>query len=99
MRRVVDALKTTVDEASWPDYVNAATFANMRSRAAQLVPEADSDGVWSPVEGFFRSGGRRNCAALLTDTDLARYSERLARLVGPEAAPWISHTGSRSRHR
>lgn len=91
MRRVAAALAVPVDEATWPDLVQAATFDSMRGRAAQLVPEANLDGLWTSVEGFFASGGRRGWADLLTDADLAHYHWRLTGLAGPDAATWINH--------
>lgn len=91
MRRVADALEVTVDEEKWPELVRAATFDSMRSRAVQLVPEANIDGMWTSVEGFFKSGGRRKWAELLTDADLAHYHQRLTLLAGPDLAAWIHH--------
>jgi hypothetical protein len=90
MRRVAAALGIPVDEASWPDYRRAASLDAMRGRAAQLVPEAQHDGMWTSVEGFFKAGGRRNWADLLSAADLAHYEQRLAELAGPEAAAWAN---------
>ena len=89
MRRVAAALGVPVDEASWDEFVQAATLDAMRGRAADLVPEAHIDNWWGSVEGFFKAGGRRNWAELLSDADLAHYEQRLIALAGPAAASWI----------
>ena len=61
MRRLAGRLGVTVPDRTWPDLVEAATFAHMRSHAEQLVP--DPAGVLKDRAAFFRRGrsgsGRR----------------------------------------
>ncbi len=87
MRRVADALGITVDEARWPEFVEAATLGSMRHRAAQTAPDAHL-ALWLDAHRFFRSGGHRDWASLLTDADLAHFRDRLSDLTG-DAMPWI----------
>ena len=87
MRRVAEALDVAVDPRSWPTFVDAATLDSMRSRAQLTAPEAHL-GVWRSPERFFRTGGTRDWASLLTEEDLAHFDDRLRELTG-EAADWV----------
>jgi aryl sulfotransferase len=87
MRRVASALDVPVDEARWPTFVEAATLKSMRSRATGLAPDAHL-GLWQSDEGFFRSGGTRDWAALLTPPDLDHFDQRLRELAG-DAYDWV----------
>ncbi len=87
MRRVAGALGVAVDEERWPAFVQAATLDAMRSRAALTAPDANL-GIWRSPERFFRSGGKRDWASLLTDENLAHFDERLRALAGAAAA-WV----------
>ena len=87
MRRVAAALEVAVDEERWPAFVEAATLDSMRSRASLTAPEANL-GVWRSPGRFFRAGGTRDWASLLTDDDLAHFHARLKDLTG-DAAEWV----------
>jgi hypothetical protein len=86
MRRVADALGVAVDEQRWPDFVEAATLSSMRARAVDTAPNAHQ-GLWESPEKFFRSGGTRDWASLLTPAEIEHFEERIAELAG-DAAPW-----------
>ena len=80
MRRIADALGITVDDAAWASLVRAAEFDAMRSRADELVPEVHVPGVWHDNQEFFHTGTSGQWRTLLSDTDLARYQQRLDEL-------------------
>ena len=86
MRLVATALGVPIDEDRWPDFVEAAGLASMRSRAAHTVPEAHM-GLWASPERFFRSGGTRDWASLLDPADISHFEVRLRELAG-DAADW-----------
>lgn len=86
MRRVADALGVTVDERRWPEFVEGATLSAMRARARDTAPNADQ-GLWASPEQFFRSGGTRDWATLLTAADLKHFDQRIHDLAG-DAASW-----------
>ncbi len=88
MRAVAAALGVAVDEDRWPELVDAAGLASMRSRAAHTAPEAHLD-LWESAEQFFRSGGTRDWASLLTPDETSHFQERLDTLAG-EAAGWAT---------
>jgi len=86
MRRVAAALGVPIDDSRWPGFVEAAGLSSMRSRAAATAPEAHLD-AWVSPERFFRSGGTRDWASLLSPDDVAHFEERLRELAG-DAAAW-----------
>ena len=88
MRRVATALDVPVNENRWPAFVDAAGLTSMRSRAAITAPEADM-GLWSSPEQFFRSGGTRDWASLLTPDEIAHFERRLRELAG-DAVAWAA---------
>jgi hypothetical protein len=87
MRRVADALHVSVAEPRWPEFVHAATLDSMRDRAVDTAPDAHL-ALWRDPHTFFRSGGHRDWAPLLTDSDIAHFYDRLASRAG-DATPWI----------
>lgn len=87
MRRVAGALGVGIDEATWPDYVAAATLKSMRGRAAKAAPDAHLD-IWKSQAAFFLAGGTRDWAQLLTPTEIAHFDDRLRRLAG-DSYDWI----------
>ena len=88
MRRVAAALGVPIDQDRWPRFVEAAGFASMRSRAADTAPDAHLD-IWASPERFFRSGGTRDWASLLSPQDILHFEERLRALAG-DAAEWAT---------
>jgi hypothetical protein len=88
MRRIAAALGVEVTGLPWADLVDAATLDSMRARASDRAPEG-GDGFWHDDRAFFRQGGRRGWADLLTPDELAAFDARTVELAGPEAAAWL----------
>ena len=65
----------------------AASFDRMRSRSAELVP--DAHGVLAEPARFFRSGRSGAGREVLTTEELARYEARVASLASPEVVAWL----------
>jgi aryl sulfotransferase len=92
MRRVAAILGVEIDTGRWPQFVDAATLSSMRARAAAASPEGDVQ-LWRSPELFFRAGGSRDWASILTPEDIAHFDERLHELAG-DAAEWcVSGSG------
>jgi hypothetical protein len=87
MRRVAAALAIDIDERRWPAIVEAATLKSMREQATHAAPEGHI-GLWKSAESFFRVGGTRDWASLLTEADLQHFDERLRQLAG-DAYDWV----------
>lgn len=88
MRRIATALDVDPARLPWPELVEAATLDSMRSHAAALAPEA-GEGFWRDDAAFFRKGGRRDWAALLSPQEVAAFEARTGELVGEDAAAWL----------
>jgi aryl sulfotransferase len=91
MRRIAGALEIEVAESRWPALVKAATFAEMRGRAADVVP--DRLGVVKDPQAFFRRGRSGAGRALLGDADYERYLRRMSSLGSPELIAWLHRDG------
>jgi hypothetical protein len=87
MRRVAGRLGVEVAESAWPELVEAATWESMRSRAAELVPNAQ--GLLKDERAFFRSGRSGGGRELLTPAELAAYEARVASLAPPDVVAWL----------
>jgi len=87
MRRVRDRLGISVPDEHWAGLVEAASFERMRSRSAELVP--DALGVLVEPVRFFRSGRSGTGREVLTREELARYEARVASMVSPEVVAWL----------
>jgi aryl sulfotransferase len=87
MRRVAAALEVEIDEARWPEFVQAATLKSMRARASDAAPDVHL-GLWKSPEGFFRAGGTRDWAALMSEDEINNFEQRLRELAG-DAFDWV----------
>lgn len=87
MRRVAAALGITVDPGTWPGLVEAATFAAMRSRSAELAP--DPVGVLKDPDAFFRSGRSGSWRPVLSTAEHQRYLRRAAGLAPADLRDWL----------
>jgi hypothetical protein len=92
MRRLADRLGLEVPRTRWPALVEAATFASMRARADQLVPD-ERLGLFTNESAFFRSGQPGQWRALLSEEDLAAYDTLIRSLASTEFVDWV-HSGT-----
>lgn len=86
MRRVADALGVEADPEVWDELVDGATLDSMRSRASDTVPNVHQ-GIWVDPAKFFRAGGTRDWASLLSADDVTHFEARAQALLGP-ATEW-----------
>ena len=87
MRQIAAILGVAVDEVRWPQFVQAATLDSMRARASDTAPDVHL-GLWQSPTEFFRVGGSRDWAALLTPEEVAHFHQRLRELAG-DADAWV----------
>ncbi|GAA0519533.1 glycolipid sulfotransferase [Paractinoplanes deccanensis] len=90
MRRLAERLGVDVPRSRWPAVVGAATFASMRARAQQLVPD-ERLGLFTSDKAFFRSGRAGQWRRILDEDDLHAYNTRMRSLTGPELADWLEN--------
>jgi aryl sulfotransferase len=87
MRRIASRLHIDVPEDVWPTLVDAAGFARMRDRAAELAP--DPAGILKDTGTFFRRGRSGSGRELLTDEEFAHYLDRASELAPPDLLAWL----------
>jgi len=87
MRRIAAWLDIEVDEARWPGLVNAATFAEMKSKAEQVAP--DPAGIFHSRDAFFRRGTSGSASGLLTAQELEAYERRVAAMAPQDLLAWL----------
>ncbi|HYK33521.1 MAG TPA: sulfotransferase domain-containing protein [Streptosporangiaceae bacterium] len=87
MRQLAGLLGISVPEELWPALVNAATFEQMRAKAAKQAP--DAAGVLKDPAAFFRRGRSGEANEILTEEEIARYYERAAELAPQEVLDWL----------
>jgi aryl sulfotransferase len=92
MRRLARRLDIEVAEARWPTLVQAASFDAMRSRAAEIVPNA-GEGLFKESERFFHSGTGGQWRAFFDQAAEQRYQARISALTSAEVAAW-AHQGA-----
>ena len=91
LARLADVLGIERSTSRIEELAAAATFANMKSRATDFVPNADI-GLWHSPEGFFHRGTSGQWRELLDEDGLDRYWERVNALVPPDVSEW-AHNG------
>ncbi|WP_433617800.1 sulfotransferase domain-containing protein [Dactylosporangium sp. CA-139114] len=90
MRRLADRLGIEVPPPRWPALIEAATFASMRSRAGQLVPD-ERLGLFTSEGAFFRSGQAGQWRDVLDDEDLAAYDTLIRSLAATDFVDWVEN--------
>ena len=87
MRRIADFLGIAIDEALWPELVEAAGFAAMKANAAALMPTAGN--IWEGgADTFLHKGTNGRWRDVYRPEDLARYDARVAAEFSPALAAW-----------
>lgn len=87
MRRVADFLDVQVPEAQWPAVVERCTFESMRERGPEIAPfEKLFEGG---AKGFIFKGTNGRWKDVLTAEELETYADRVAQVMGPDAARWL----------
>jgi len=92
MCMIAGRLGIEVPATVWPELVDAATFASMRSHAADLVP--DRNGVLKDPLAFFRRGRSGAGRATLTPGEFDGYLARAAELAPPDLLAWLHRDSS-----
>jgi aryl sulfotransferase len=88
MREVATFLGIEIDEARWPDQVAACTFEGMKARADEIA-DFESHFVGG-ADAFLYKGTNGRWRDVLTEEELARYDEVVARTLSPECATWLA---------
>ncbi|MGP4111926.1 sulfotransferase domain-containing protein [Streptomyces sp. 4N509B] len=88
MRRLSAFLGIPVDESRWPELVTACTFADMKARKEETIP----DGLGAALGfEFFHKGRNGQWRGLVDEEELALYEETMARLPADLRA-WLARS-------
>ena len=93
--RLADILGYRLSRGRAAQLAACATFDAMKTRAADLVPNA-TDGIWHSNELFFRSGRSGEWQQIFTEVEHRRYYHRINTLAPPDLLAW-AHEGRRGR--
>jgi hypothetical protein len=91
MRALAKKLGVDVPDALIGELANAATFDEMKKRAAKAAPNA-SDPIWKDTSRFFNRGTNGQWRSLIDESDLERYERRVNELASPQLSEWL-HQG------
>jgi aryl sulfotransferase len=87
MQALARRLGIEVPEQLWPRLVQAATFKSMSSRAEKLAP--DPAGILKSRTAFFRRGVSGSGRELVTESEFARYRDRVGRMAPRDLVSWL----------
>lgn len=90
MRRIAKFLDIEVAEELWPEFVAAASFDSMKSKAEYLAPQV-TDNVWKDTDSFFKKGINGQWQEILGDEELALYHQVMAEKLEPDLANWLEN--------
>ncbi len=90
MRLLAGLLGISVRPGLWPSLVRAATFEQMRARAAAQAP--DPAGVLKDPLAFFRRGRSGAASEVLTTAEIEHYHARAAELAPADVLSWLHQT-------
>lgn len=97
LRRLSDILRIHVTDQRISEFAAAGTFACMRQRADDLVPDGGNP-VWFSNREFFHRGDSGQWRDLLDEPGLLRYADRVAKLAPPRPRRLGTQRLARSRH-
>ena len=87
MRQLAGHLGIVVAEETWPTVLTAATFDQMRARAARLAP--DRLGVLRSSEAFFRTATSERGGDRVADLAKQRVEASVRAQTDPAVAAWL----------
>jgi len=89
MRRIASFIGVDVDPRHWPDQVARCTFEAMKRRAGE-IGEFERNFVGGG-DSFLHKGTNGRWRDVLTDDELARYREAVAKFLTQDMAAWLEH--------
>jgi len=88
MRRISAFLKIPVNEAIWPNLVEAATFDSMKRNGAQILAKLEHL-FRGGHETFLNQGTNERWRDVLTEADLELYEKRAHTALSPGLFNWL----------
>ncbi len=91
MRRISGLLGIPINEAIWPELVDAASFENMKENAETLAPTSGHANQWLDKARFFNKGSHGQWRGVLGEAELALYRQVMNGRLEPELAHWLEN--------
>lgn len=89
MRRIAAAIGVPVNEAIWPELVDAAGFERMKENAEVLAPASTGPNQWRDSAAFFNKGEHGQWQGILGEEELALYRQIMDTRLEPALARWL----------
>jgi aryl sulfotransferase len=90
MRRLAGILDIDIDDALWPQLVEAAGFESMKANADMLAPESDNK-AWLSNSRFFNKGTSGQWNDVLSAENLDAYEKIKVERMGAELTEWMEN--------
>ena len=88
IRRIAQFLDIARSEEELAEITHAVTFSTMKQNAKQLIRDVDK--VWKGgAETFIFKGTNGRWRDVLSEEELALYTETVARVLTPDCAAWL----------
>ncbi len=91
MRRIASILDIEPNEALWPEFVEAATFAEMKRHHEQTGPNMDQH-IWHDSSKFFNKGTSGQWRDVLSAESIELYLAAKQEKLEPSLAQWIDRS-------
>jgi len=90
MAKIAQALGIEIDDELLSQLAQAASFENMKSKPEQFVPGVARD-AWHDTSRFLHKGTSGQWKDVLSQASLDAFEARLAELLPPDRAHWLTH--------
>jgi len=90
MRRIGLLLEIETPEERWPEFVNAATFQEMKQNHEVIAPNTDQ-AIWRDGSKFFNNGSSGQWRGMMSSESLELYEAVKKQRVDRSLAAWIDH--------
>jgi aryl sulfotransferase len=91
---MASALGVSYDDDQIAEFVEAASFANMKANAQQFAPEAGT-GLWKAETDFFANGGNRQWQGRLSEDEVSAFTHRIKEMLGSDEVEWFLNGNGR----
>ena len=92
IRRIAAFLQIDVPESSWPDIVNAVSFAEMKQHGELYVPSG-GEFFKGGAQTFLHKGTNGRWREILSDEELSLYDAACKRALTPDCREWLENGG------
>lgn len=93
MRRVASYIGIDVPEASWPDLVEACSFATVKKNPRVVTGDGIDFAFKGGGDTFINKGTNGRWKDVLSEEELQMYRDAMTRTLDPDCARWLENGG------